>query len=208
VKSWIYSTWYRRFPVPWDVGPRAELIALVQGGRIKPCRAVDLGCGTGSNAIFLAQHGFEVTGVDFAQGAIEKAIAKRNAAGVDVEFVVDDLTNLHGVTGPFSFALDYGVLDDLNYKDRAKYVDTLLRLTTPGSQYLLWCFEWEPRWWEPWHQLMALVPGEAQARFGKDFDIERVAGQEPDFSKYPPAFAAYLMRRRPQAVSHAPVETS
>src|SRR5216683_2264837 len=81
-------------------------------------------------------------GVDRAQGAIEKAIAKRNAAGVDVEFVVDDLTNLHGVTGPFSFALDYGVLDDLNYKDRAKYVDTLLRLTTPGSQYLLWCFEW------------------------------------------------------------------
>jgi len=198
MKSWIYSNWYRRFPVPWDSGPRAELIDLVESGRIKPCRAIDLGCGTGSNAIFLAQHGFEVTGVDFAPGAIEKAVAKRDAAGIDVEFVVGDLTNLRGVRGPFAFALDYGVLDDLTHKDRAKYLDTLLELTVPGSQYLLWCFEWAPRWWEkPWHQFMSLVPGEAVARFSKHFEIERVAGPEVDFSKYPPAFAAYLMRRLP-----------
>src|SRR5216683_1908294 len=99
-------------------------------------------------------------------GASEKAIAKRNAAGIDVEFVIGDLTKLHGVLGPFAFVLDYGVLDDLPHEDRAKYVDTLLRLTAPGSQYLLWCFEWAPRWWErPWHQLMAVVPGEVQARF-------------------------------------------
>ena len=184
--------------MPWDIGPRVELIELVESGRIEPCRAIDLGCGTGSNAIFLAQHGFEVTGVDFAAGAIEKAIAKRNAAGIDVEFVIGDLTKLHGVLGPFAFVLDYGVLDDLPHEDRAKYVDTLLRLTAPGSQYLLWCFEWAPRWWERlWHQLIAVVPGEVQARFGKYFEIEKVAGQEPDFSKFPPGFAAYLMRRRP-----------
>ncbi|OLD23772.1 MAG: hypothetical protein AUJ02_09650 [Chloroflexi bacterium 13_1_40CM_3_65_12] len=197
MKAWMYSTWYRRFPVPWDIGPRPELIDLVKSGRIKPCRAIDLGCGTGSNAIFLAQHGFEVTGVDFARGAIEKAVAKRNASGVNVEFAVGDLTDLRGVSGPFGFALDYGVLDDLTHKDRAKYVDTLLKLTAPGSQYLLWCFEWAPRWWErPWHQFMALVPGEAEARFGPYFDIDKVAGQEFDSSKYPPAFSAYLMRRR------------
>lgn len=154
MRSWMYSTWYRCFPVPWDIGPRRELIELVNGGRIKPGRAVDLGCGTGSNAMFLAEHGFEVTGVDFAPGAIEKAIAKRNAAGLDVEFIVDDLTDLRAVRGPFDFALDYGVLDDLTPKKRRKYVDTLLTLTVPGSQYLLWCFEWAPRWRErPWHQI-------------------------------------------------------
>lgn len=147
----------------------------------------------------MAQQGFDVTGIDFAPGAIEKAVAKRNTAGVDVEFVVDDFTNLRSLRGPFEFALDYGVLDDLTDKDRAHYVDTLLKLTAPGSQYLLWCFEWAPRWWErPWHQVMALVPGEADARFGKHFEIVRVAGQNVDYSKYPPAFAAYLMRRRPE----------
>jgi hypothetical protein len=51
---------------------------------------------------------------------------------------------------------------------RAKYVDTLLRLTVAGSEYLLWCFEWEPRRWERrWHQLMALVPGDARSGSAK-----------------------------------------
>ncbi|MBL7201233.1 MAG: methyltransferase domain-containing protein [Anaerolineae bacterium] len=60
----FYELGYRFCRMPWETGPREELVGLVDSGRIAPCRAIDLGCGTGSNSIFLAQRGFEVTGVD------------------------------------------------------------------------------------------------------------------------------------------------
>ncbi|NIN65924.1 MAG: methyltransferase domain-containing protein, partial [Anaerolineae bacterium] len=78
----FYEFGYRYFRMPWELGPREELVGLVESGRIAPCRAIDLGCGTGSNAIFLAQHGFEVTGVDFAASAIEKARRRADSCGV------------------------------------------------------------------------------------------------------------------------------
>lgn len=53
---------YSNNRVPWDIGPRKELVEAVKSDRIRPCRAIDLGCGTASNAIFLAQHRFDVTG--------------------------------------------------------------------------------------------------------------------------------------------------
>lgn len=194
----VYELGYRYFRMPWEMGPREELVGLVESGRIPPCRAIDLGCGTGSNAIFLAQHGFEVTGVDFAASAIDKARGRAEAAGVAVTFLVDDLTDLRYVTGPFDFLVDYGTLDDLLPKDRDLYVRNVLPLTHQGSRYLLWCFEWPLRWWErflPFKQ--ALEPGEAERRFGEHFEMERIAGNTtPDFSQWPPGFAAYLMMRK------------
>ncbi|HLF08321.1 MAG TPA: methyltransferase domain-containing protein, partial [Dehalococcoidia bacterium] len=109
----FYEVTYRYFRAPWDIGPREELVALVASGRIAPCRAIDLGCGTGANAIYLAQKGFEMTGVDYAAAAVEKARARATEAGVQVDFIVDDLTDLRHVSGTFDFLLDYGVLDDL-----------------------------------------------------------------------------------------------
>jgi SAM-dependent methyltransferase len=196
VKRRFYDLVYRHFHAPWDIGVRTELTEIVEAGRIQPCRAIDLGCGTGSNAIYLAKHGFDVTGVDFAPSAIDQARAKAAAAGVRVHFIVDDLTNLRRVAGSFEFLLDYGVLDDLTRKDRDRYVRTVLRLSRPGSRYMLWCFEWPARWWErPVHGLMALHPGEVERRFSRDFLIERLAAGGPDFAKFPPGFAAYLMTR-------------
>jgi len=79
----FYEITYRYFRAPWDIGSRVELMSLVESGRIKPGRAIDLGCGAGANAIYLTQKGFEVTGVDYAEAAIEKAqgtmLAKLNS---------------------------------------------------------------------------------------------------------------------------------
>ena len=190
----FYELGYRFLHMPWETGPREELVELVESRRIAPCRAIDLGCGTGSNAIFLAQHGFSVTGVDFATVAIKKARRRASAAGVNVEFLVDDLTDLT-VQGPFDLLVDYGALDDLRPGDRDLYVRSLLPLTRPGSRYLLWCFEWVTRWWERVLLEMALEPGETERRFGAYFEIERIAG-ETRSSGWPPAFSAYLMTRR------------
>jgi ubiquinone/menaquinone biosynthesis C-methylase UbiE len=63
--KWFYELMYRYIKVPWDIGPRSELVEMVESGRIKPGRAIDLGSGTASNSLFLAEHGFDVTGVDF-----------------------------------------------------------------------------------------------------------------------------------------------
>ena len=192
----FYDLGYRHFKMPWEGGPRSELVDLVESGRLKPCRAVDLGCGSGANAVFLAEHGFHVTGVDFAASALAKAARLAEAAGVEVDWVEDDLTNLKHVTGEFDLLVDYGALDDLGDQDRDRYVRQVTPLARPGASFLLWCFEWPPRWWEravPF--AMAMAPGEVDRRFGVDFEIERVAGGQ-ETNTFPPGYAAYLMTRR------------
>ena len=193
----FYDFLYRHFHVPWDIGPRDELVGLVESGQIPPGRAIDLGCGAGANAIFLAQHGFEVTGVDFAEAAIEKARQRAAGAGVQINFVVDDLMNLRKVTGKFDFLLDYGVLDDLRLPQRERYIQNMLPLTRPGSRYLLWGFEYPMRWWErlvPFYDI-PFEEDEISRRFAEYFEIEKIAG-EVDWSSWPPGYAAYLMTRR------------
>ncbi len=196
-----YELMYRFGRPPW-VGPaRSELVNLVEAGILVPGRAVDLGCGEGDNAIFLARSGFDVTAVDAAPTAIARATSKAREAGVNVEFVVDDLTNLRRVSGHFDVIVDYGTFDDLSPRHRASYMEQVVPLTKPGAKFLLWCFEWQPRLWEraaaailPFGGMM-LRPGEAEYWFGKDFEIERVAG-ESGLASWPRGWASYLMTRR------------
>lgn len=195
--KWFYELMYRYAKAPWDIGPRSELVELVESKRIKPGRAIDLGSGTASNCIFLAQHGFEVTGVDFAHAAIEKGRKMAEEANLEVEYVVDDLTDLQNDYGTFDLLVDYGTMDDLTPKARDLYVKNVLPLSHTGSLFLIFCFVWPPRWWErPFFNRMAMEPGEVERRFGAYFDIELVAGGgEPDFSSFPPGSATYLMTR-------------
>lgn len=193
----FYEVGYRYFRMPWESGPRVELVNLVQSGRIQPCRAIDLGCGTGANAIYLAQCGFDVTGVDFASAAITKARRRATTIGAPVSFAVDDLTNLQVVTGAFDFLVDYGTFDDLSPDGRDRYLASLCALSHAGSRYLLWCFEYEMRWWEYFIPFFPppLASDEAQRRFGARFAIERIAGERHSVG-WPPGWAAYLMTRR------------
>jgi cyclopropane fatty-acyl-phospholipid synthase-like methyltransferase len=191
----FYELGYRHFTMPWEGGARSELVDLVESGRLQPCRAVDLGCGSGANAVFLASHGFDVTGVDFAASALEKAARLADASEVHVEWVRDDLTHLTNLKGQFDLLVDYGALDDLGDRDRDRYVEQVTPLAKPGARFLLWCFEWSPRWWERAMPFaMAMEPGEVEHRFGDRFVIERLAGGF-DPKAFPPGYAAYLMTR-------------
>lgn len=180
----FYDTWYRFGTPPWAGAPRSELVGLVTDGTLQPGRAIDLGCGEGDNAIFLARHGFTVTGIDYAPSAIAKARRKAREAGVSVDFRVDDLTNLRGVRGGFDLLVDYGTLDDLGARARDAYVREVIPLARPGARFLLWCFEWELDRRErlltsvlPFGGL-AMAPGETERRFGRAFEIERLAGEQ------------------------------
>jgi ubiquinone/menaquinone biosynthesis C-methylase UbiE len=197
--KWFYEITYKRFRAPWDVGPRAELVELVKSGQIQPCSAIDLGSGTASNCIFLAQHDFEVTGVDFAASAIELGNQRAAEAGVKVSFIQDDLTNLQRVAGSFDLLVDYGTMDDLKPSDRDLFVQNVLPLTHPGTRFLLFGFEWTPRWWEkPFFRYMAFEPGEVQRRFSSYFDIEKIGGDSTNRG-FPRGYAVYLMTRHEDA---------
>jgi SAM-dependent methyltransferase len=197
----FYDLWYRFGTPPWVGQARSELVELVKSGVLQPSRAIDLGCGEGDNAIFLAQHGFQVTAVDFSPAAISKARAKARDAGVDVDFLIDDLTQLAKAGGHFDLLVDYGTFDDLSTNDRAAYVDQVTSLAKPGAKFLLWCFEWELNRWErvatallPFGNL-AVRPGEVEGWFASTFDIERIAG-ESNLPKWPRGWAAYLLTIR------------
>ncbi len=204
----VYELGYRYFRTPYETIINGELVELVESGHIPPCRAIDLGCGTGQVAVFLAQHGFEVTGVDFASSGIVKARRRAKAAGVRVEFVVDDIIKLQKVKGTFDFLVDHGTLDVFPRKDRHLYVQNVLPLTHPGSWFFVSGWEWLPRWWERIVvSHVALEPGEAHRRFGEYFEVERIAGEtSPRYwlpvyyfisrKHKPPGYAVYLMRRK------------
>ena len=196
----FYDLWYRFGSPPWVGQARSELVELVETGDLLPGRAIDLGCGEGDNAIFLAQHGFQVIGVDFSPAAIAKAKAKALKVGAEVDFRVDDLTRLANVNGDFDLLVDYGTFDDLSTKDRAAYVDQVAALTKPGAKFLLWCFEWELKTWErvatailPFGNI-ALHPGEVGNWFASTFQIKQVAG-ETGLPRWPRGWAAYLLTR-------------
>jgi len=133
-----FNLWYFRHP-PWDTGiSPPELMEFITSH--PPGRALDLGCGTGTNVITLARNGWQATGVDFASQAISLARRKVQAAGVHADLRVADVTRLDGITGPFDFILDLGCFHSLRDKDKDRYLEQVNRLSVRGGFWLLYGF--------------------------------------------------------------------
>lgn len=183
--DWLYRIvrWFR-VPIPWVFGTHPELAQMVESGRIEPGRAVDLGCGTGREVIYLAQNGFDAVGVDISPTAIGMARKAADAAGVDAAFFVDDLTNLTRVRGPFDLILDYGALNDLNRAQRDAYMSQVLPLAADGAQFYLMCFDGK------------LPREEVEERFGAEFEIEKTSSKGETGTRR--TFSFYLMSKKPQ----------
>jgi SAM-dependent methyltransferase len=128
--------------IPWNYEtPPYALVSLVKSGKVSPCKTIDLGCGTGNYAMYLAGLGFEVTGIDKSPTAI--SIARENAEkrGVLCMFVTGDLLgDLHEIRGKFDFGFDWELLHTIYPEDRATYVGNLCRLLNTGARYLSVCF--------------------------------------------------------------------
>jgi len=112
------SEWLRRHPpggeTPWDIGkPDFNLIQTVAATPIKPCKALEIGCGNGDNAIWLSQQDFQVVGIDVSEVAIEKAKSKARESNVNCDFIVGDITTGHVEGAPFAFAFDRGCFHTL-----------------------------------------------------------------------------------------------
>lgn len=131
--------------IPWNFKTPPDVLEnLVRTGKIAPCKTIDLGCGTGNYAIYLAGEGFDVTAVDISSSAIK--IAKNNASqkGIDCNFIVADiLGDLKQIQSTFNFAYDWELLHHIFPSDREKYIRDVYRLLNPGGQYLSVCFSEE-----------------------------------------------------------------
>ena len=203
VYDWMYRWW-----APWDsVGVRGDLRRLLDEGTATPSkhpRAIDLGCGTGANVVFMAERGFEATGVDFSPVALGKAGVRAGEAGVEdrCRFVQADLTlpTLPGVEGTFDLVVDYGTLDDLRGASREALAAHMVNLTRPGGLLLLWCFYGSPDELPAFSfngasRMSSLAPGEVETLFGEAFEIEEYASGH--------RFACFLMTRRLGTISHS-----
>lgn len=181
--EWRYVTG----KTPWDtnVTPPEVMEFIAQH---PPGWALDLGCGTGTNAITLAKHGWKVTGVDFSAKAIKRARQKANAAGVKVEFIVGDVADLSLLNGPYDYALDIGCLLSLSSKAREGYAKGLKRLVKPGGWYML--YAWLPR--KGKEGTWGTSKQEVEGLIGHSFEkIRVVVGQERGLPS-----AWYWFRRR------------
>lgn len=137
----IYTT-LDQGKIPWNLsGPPAVLVDLVDRGIVRPCTAIDFGCGTGNYALYLASRGFDVTGIDKSPAAIRMAEEKARKQGIACSFLVADiLGDLQGRVGPCDFAYDWEVLHHIFPEEREQYVANVHRLLNPGGHYLSVCF--------------------------------------------------------------------
>jgi SAM-dependent methyltransferase len=124
---------------PWDSGiSPPELLDFLQNH--PPGRALDLGCGTGTNAITLAKNGWNVIAIDFMPKAIRQARKKTIEANLRIDFQVGDVTRLDHLTGGFDFILDIGCFHNLSTQAKKTYANNLARLLAPGGNFLLYGF--------------------------------------------------------------------
>ncbi|MBI4789545.1 MAG: class I SAM-dependent methyltransferase [Chloroflexi bacterium] len=168
---WFFEFTYRLGKPPWDWGiTPPEVVSEVEGGRVRSGRALDLGCGTGTNAIYLAQHGFQVVGVDFSSKAIDIARRKARTAGVAMDLYVNDVTRLDFLREPFDFVLDIGCFHGLDRPGRARYAENVARLTQPHGLFMLYAFgPTRVRF-----QSAGATEDEVKRLFGEHFALSRV----------------------------------
>jgi len=136
---------YRKTPlnkIPWNIEtPPDVLVDLVESGKVKSCKAIDLGCGTGNYSIYLASVGFDVTGIDNSPTAIKIAQENAKKKGIKCNFLVANvLGNLNEVKCKFEFAFDWELLHHIFPEKRRIYVKNVYKLLHPSGKYLSVCF--------------------------------------------------------------------
>ena len=130
---------YHDGPAPWDVGPQPAFARLAAAGAFTGA-VLDVGCGTGDNALHLASLGLSVVGVDVAETALARARAKADERRIDAEFVVADAFDLGRLRRTFDTLLDCGMFHTCDVDERPVYVASLASVTEPGATLYLLCF--------------------------------------------------------------------
>lgn len=172
---------------PWDTGlSPPELHAFLEN--CPPGRALDLGCGTGTNVLTLAQRGWQVTGIDFSYLAICRARRKARRAGLRVDLRQGDASDLSRLSPPFDLALDIGCYHGLSLAQQRRYAAGLARLVRPNGTFLLYGFQRSdsapPEAW--------LTEEALRQHFGTAFDLARYS---PGLDRERPSVWVTMVRK-------------
>jgi SAM-dependent methyltransferase len=122
-------------PLPWDTGtPDPMLVEMIETGAIAAGRTLEVGCGTGTNAIYLAQHGFDVVGVDISPGAVKNARVRAHGR---CRFETIDFLNDAPPDGPFQFVFDRGCFHTFDEDhERARFAKNVSAALVDGGLWL------------------------------------------------------------------------
>ena len=190
---------YNSGDIPWDTGrPDSHLVRLVTERPIRACRALELGCGTGTNAVWLAQQGFDVTAVEISEPALAMARKTVAEAGVAVETVLADCVKDDLPGGPFAFAFDRGCFHSFDLpQERTAVVENVFRHLADGGLWLslLGSADAPPRETGP----PMRSAGDIAAAVEPRFEILRLEAIhfDSDRPNPPPAWACLMRKRAP-----------
>lgn len=163
---------------PWDTGkPQPAFVAAADQitGSI-----LDVGCGTGENALFFAQRGHKVTGIDFLAFPIHEARRKAQERGLKATFLEMDALQLETIPEVFDSAIDSGLFHVFSDEDRQRYVSGLASVLKPGGRLFLLCFsDREP----PGDGPRRISQQEIRESFAEGWDVESI--QESRFEPRP-----------------------
>ncbi len=136
----MFEEIYEEGAVWTESEPPKELVKLIESEKIKPCKVLDVGCGEGFYAIYLASKGFDVTGIDISENAIK--LAKGNAAkhNVKIKFMSLDVADLDEINNKFDFVLEWAILHHIPPEQRNKYLENIKRILNEKGKYLSICF--------------------------------------------------------------------
>ena len=125
---------------PWDIGrPQATVVRLAEADEITGS-VLDVGCGTGENALYLAARGNEVLGMDAAPVAIERSTAKARDRGVEAEFVTWDAPRVAEIGRTFDTIIDVGLFHSFQDEERPVFAHNLHAVLEPGGRYFMLCW--------------------------------------------------------------------
>jgi 2-polyprenyl-3-methyl-5-hydroxy-6-metoxy-1,4-benzoquinol methylase len=149
----VFARLYRRAPsadsLPWHREQPPALLERAVAQRATPGRALDVGCGEGTHAVYLAQQGFDVVGLDFVPAALAAARTRAEQAGVEIELREGDVVEYEAPSA-FDVVLDSGCLHHLPKGKVGAYRKRLDDWLAPGSDYVLVHFAHRPRaFWIP-----------------------------------------------------------
>lgn len=184
-KHTLFRIFYRIGFTPWDGHPIGQTLRdLVEGAgdtsALPAGSALDLGCGTGDSSIYLAEHGWRVTGVDFVPKALDKARAKVGATDAWVNFVQADVTQLSqaGIGADFQLIVDNGCLHNMSGDDREAYVREVSAVAAPDARLLIVAFVPGGRFGvpgiDPAEMEQRFAPGWTQLSTGHEQDLENL----------------------------------
>ena len=139
---------YKGIP-PWDIGrPQPAFVELVSAGELHKGSVLDVGCGTGENALYIAENGFSAVGVDLSSRAIVAAKAKAIERKLRVDFRLANALSLDFKGSHFDNAIDSGLFHTFNHSDRVSFANEIARVLKPNGSYFMLCFsDKEPTNW-------------------------------------------------------------